>query len=233
MSRLNKTNRETILSNAQNLWIKTQDAEAKYSELVEAARNTYICLWNYVTGEDHNEILKNFKTARSAMFGRHPELVAHTYVNLNGTDSLGSTSIADTSHITTDYVRANTLKNKIFEVPHRHAPHWEINYKFQESVLLYPQNTKATEKVDGMLALVNHSTTKDYLAKFRAYLRLGEQYHVLTNEVITTLKSVGTIPRLLKVWPEAKELLPPEPEKKQLPAIPVESLNTSLGLPTE
>ena len=56
----------------------------------------------------------------------------------------------------------------------------------------------------------------------------------LLSEVRAALNSVTTVARLLKVWPEAKELLPtsaaPAP---QLPAIRVEHLNAAIGLPTE
>lgn len=53
--------------------------------------------------------------------------------------------------------------------------------------------------------------------------------------VAGAVSKVGTVKRLLEVWPEAKELLPDDlsPVKKQLPAVKAEDLNAMIGLPSD
>lgn len=55
----------------------------------------------------------------------------------------------------------------------------------------------------------------------------------LRTKVRAALNSVNTVARLLKVWPEAAELLPKTvAPKSTLPAIPVADLNALVGLPS-
>ena len=64
---------------------------------------------------------------------------------------------------------------------------------------------------------------------------LRRKWHNIEIQVNAALSQCTTTNQLLKVWPEAVELLPSEsiPKKKQLPAIPVEKLNLLIGLPSE
>jgi len=64
---------------------------------------------------------------------------------------------------------------------------------------------------------------------------LKDRYDQVKAEVGAVLSSVNTIPQLLKVWPEAKELLPErnKPAPAQLPAVQIQHLNSVLGLPTD
>lgn len=56
----------------------------------------------------------------------------------------------------------------------------------------------------------------------------------LRTDVRAALNAVTTVARLLKVWPEAKELLPiSAAPTTNLPAVKVEHLNAAIGLPTE
>lgn len=56
----------------------------------------------------------------------------------------------------------------------------------------------------------------------------------LRTKVRAALNSVNTVAQLLKVWPEAAELLPKTvAPKPNLPAIPVADLNALVGLPSE
>lgn len=51
-------------------------------------------------------------------------------------------------------------------------------------------------------------------------------------QVHALIDPVTTVAKLLKVWPEVRELLPPGLEHgKSLPAIPVADLNAAIGLP--
>lgn len=55
----------------------------------------------------------------------------------------------------------------------------------------------------------------------------------LRTKVRAALNSVNTVAQLLKVWPEAAELLPKTvAPKSTLPAIPVADLNALVGLPS-
>lgn len=55
----------------------------------------------------------------------------------------------------------------------------------------------------------------------------------LRTEVMAILNSVTTTKKLIEIWPEAIELVPPATTKpKQLPAVQVDALNKTLGLPT-
>ena len=56
----------------------------------------------------------------------------------------------------------------------------------------------------------------------------------LESNIYAVLKSVTTIKQLLKVWPDAKDLLPdPKSKESTLPAIPIKELNKQLGLPLD
>lgn len=63
---------------------------------------------------------------------------------------------------------------------------------------------------------------------------IEERRHALRTQVRAALNQVNTVAQLLKVWPEARELLPgqaaPAP---QLPAVRAEELNALVGLPSE
>lgn len=64
---------------------------------------------------------------------------------------------------------------------------------------------------------------------------LNDQETNVRANVMGALSKVGSIKKLLEMWPEAKELLPEDlsPVKKQLPAVKTEDLNAMIGLPTE
>lgn len=64
---------------------------------------------------------------------------------------------------------------------------------------------------------------------------VDEEESNLRANVIGALSKVGSVKRLLDMWPEAKELLPSDlsPVKAQLPAVRTEDLNAMIGLPSE
>lgn len=64
---------------------------------------------------------------------------------------------------------------------------------------------------------------------------LENQESGIRASVAGAVSKVGTVKRLLEVWPEAKELLPEDlsPVKKQLPAVKAEDLNAMIGLPSD
>lgn len=64
---------------------------------------------------------------------------------------------------------------------------------------------------------------------------ISDKRTTLRAQVKAAINTVTTVARLLKTWPEAKELLPAnlEEAKSQLPALAVTDLNALIGLPTE
>ena len=74
-------------------------------------------------------------------------------------------------------------------------------------------------------------------AEFHELHALQEQYNSeldnLRQSVRAAVESVTTTEKLLKLWPEAAELLPTEVAPKHLlPALPVVDLNKMIGLPS-
>lgn len=66
-----------------------------------------------------------------------------------------------------------------------------------------------------------------------ARIDLDKKAISIEKNVIAALANIHTDTRLLKVWPEAAELLPAEIKKVQLPALPTADLNALIGLPSE
>jgi len=64
---------------------------------------------------------------------------------------------------------------------------------------------------------------------------LADRRKVLRAQVESITDSVTTIKKLLEVWPEVRELLPPneQPVISNVPAVLISSLNAAIGLPTE
>lgn len=64
---------------------------------------------------------------------------------------------------------------------------------------------------------------------------IHEEINNLESSVEGALNSVTTVAKLLKVWPEAAELLPPNGGqlKTNLPAIKTEGINKLIGLPSK
>lgn len=63
----------------------------------------------------------------------------------------------------------------------------------------------------------------------------AESWEHVKGSVKAAVYSVTTVAKLLKIWPEAKELLPAyvEESKDRLPAIQVADLNALVGLPSD
>lgn len=63
---------------------------------------------------------------------------------------------------------------------------------------------------------------------------INDSCNKIRAQVYGVIEGVTTVAKLLKVWPESRELLPPGLEHgKSLPAIPVADLNATLGLPSD
>ena len=64
--------------------------------------------------------------------------------------------------------------------------------------------------------------------------KFENEREALRQRVRAALDSCTTVEKLLKVWPEAKELLPaPLKPTPKLPAVPVNELNVQIGLPSK
>lgn len=62
---------------------------------------------------------------------------------------------------------------------------------------------------------------------------LKEKRGNIENSVAAAMSGINTDNQLLKVWPEAAELMPKEIQKVQLPAVQTADLNALIGLPSE
>lgn len=62
---------------------------------------------------------------------------------------------------------------------------------------------------------------------------LKEKRERIENSVAAAMSGINTDNQLLKVWPEAAELMPKEIKKVQLPAVQTADLNALIGLPSE
>ena len=63
---------------------------------------------------------------------------------------------------------------------------------------------------------------------------LAKKRDDLRTEVRAAVNSCTTVAKLLRIWPEAKELLPAyATQTTNLPAVQVDKLNAAIGLPTE
>lgn len=79
-----------------------------------------------------------------------------------------------------------------------------------------------------------HPLSIEFFALEARKTDLSKKRGDLRTDVRAALNSVTTVARLLKVWPEVKELLPTSAAPTtNLPAVKVEHLNAAIGLPTE
>lgn len=62
---------------------------------------------------------------------------------------------------------------------------------------------------------------------------LKEKREHIESSVAATVSGINTDNQLLKVWPEAAELMPKEIKKVQLPAVQTADLNALIGLPSD
>lgn len=72
----------------------------------------------------------------------------------------------------------------------------------------------------------------DAMAAYEAEQQKRAEIRDLRKDVMQNLSKFTTDSQLLKVWPEAAELLPEKPAKKQLPAIRTDDLNARIKLPS-
>lgn len=66
-----------------------------------------------------------------------------------------------------------------------------------------------------------------------ARIDLNKKTTSIEKNVTAALANIHSDTKLLKVWPEAAELLPKEIQKVQLPAVQTADLNALIGLPSE
>lgn len=79
-----------------------------------------------------------------------------------------------------------------------------------------------------------HPLSIEYMALRRAYDTLLAKRTGAYKDVLAALAGCNTKNQLLKLWPEAEELLPVTlaPAKANLPAVQISDLNKLIGLPT-
>ena len=85
----------------------------------------------------------------------------------------------------------------------------------------------------GLNLASNHPLTVEFERLEHLEKELVDGEINLRAEVRAVLDSVTTVSKLLKVWPEAKELLPAGEQKEvKLPSVQLVKLNETIGLPT-
>lgn len=92
----------------------------------------------------------------------------------------------------------------------------------------------STRPAKGGLSLAaNHPLTVEFERLEHLEKELVDRKTNLRAEVRAVLNSVTTVSKLIKVWPEAKELLPAHEQKGvNLPSVQLAKLNEAIGLPT-
>lgn len=110
----------------------------------------------------------------------------------------------------------------------------------------YPHNTVLQGEFEGLRFIRMHSNAKPTLAADHPLVQKFLDAEAKVQELDSSAKgieanvkavvySVNSTKRLVEVWPEAAELIPSEIEvvRAAVPAINFESLNASIGIPSE
>lgn len=95
------------------------------------------------------------------------------------------------------------------------------------------QSKRFLNKDNGSMVFpVDHKLTVKFTKNFQEKQKLEEELYRFQCKVEATLRSVTTVPKLLTVWPELKDIVPPELfyyDSPQLPAIITEDLNKHIN----
>lgn len=81
----------------------------------------------------------------------------------------------------------------------------------------------------------NHPLADEFHALQEREQELKSRKKAIAAQVSAVVDGVTTIKKLLEIWPEARELLPPneQPIISNVPAVLITELNAAIGLPTE
>ncbi|WIC41613.1 hypothetical protein [Salmonella phage SP154] len=125
----------------------------------------------------------------------------------------------------------HTWSNSKLNLAGMQVPSPDMNWvsdKFKELRVIYMYDSKPTLTADNPLV-------QKFLDAEKALEDLKSSRQQIKNNVQAVVYSVSTTKRLIEVWPESAELIPREVEvvRAGLPAINFESLNASIGIPSE
>jgi hypothetical protein len=81
--------------------------------------------------------------------------------------------------------------------------------------------------------LADNPLVEEFYEIDNARIDLNKRSTSIEKSVTAALTNIHSDTKLLKVWPEAAELLPKEIQKVQLPAVQTADLNALIGLPSE
>ncbi|WDR22459.1 hypothetical protein PJM42_0053 [Salmonella phage vB_SenP_UTK0001] len=125
----------------------------------------------------------------------------------------------------------HTWSNSKLNLAGMQVPSPDMNWvsdKFKELRVIYMYDNKPTLTADNPLV-------QKLLDAEKALEDLKSSRQQIKDNVQAVVYSVSTTKRLIEVWPESAELIPREVEvvRAGLPAINFESLNASIGIPSE
>ncbi|AGF88165.1 hypothetical protein SP058_00250 [Salmonella phage FSL SP-058] len=125
----------------------------------------------------------------------------------------------------------HTWSNSKLNLAGMQVPSPDMNWvsdKFKELRVIYMYDNKPTLTADNPLV-------QKFLDAEKALEDLKSSRQQIKDNVQAVVYSVSTTKRLIEVWPESAELIPREVEvvRAGLPAINFESLNASIGIPSE
>ena len=125
----------------------------------------------------------------------------------------------------------HTWSNSKLNLAGMQVPSPDMNWvsdKFKELRVIYMYDSKPTLTADNPLV-------QKFLDAEKALEDLKSSRQQIKDNVQAVVYSVSTTKRLIEVWPESAELIPREVEvvRAGLPAINFESLNASIGIPSE
>lgn len=154
---------------------------------------------------------------------------------VNGDDEKKATEISE------------KIKNLLAEMPEGFYDHSQIlNLSHRKRVRLQGMRTSlrdpvyadwgASRIVRNGISSVNtpkgHELETGYLAIEALDKKIKADADKIHAQVYAVIEPITTVAKLLKVWPEVRELLPPGLEHgKTPPAVPVADLNAAIGLP--
>lgn len=196
---------------------------ACYIKIWEAVNNTSYVVFEKELDKKIAELMKVIKPAPNSvnLHKRVDTRITFSVINMENNFSYEDRAIISTyiaSIKQEENVNSGSLYTRAFPV--------------KKGLLYFQEYGKSLENILQRKDFYNWPETVALHSSLLQAKERAEVFNKAINEIEAILHKVTTSKNLIKLWPEAKELLPPEPEKPSLPAIPVARLNKQFGLPS-